>query len=165
VASCISICDIHVKHQISVINEAIWWTFIKYRAKEFSKLSSIFMKVVEIQTILNNLRWHLTVFPSDFNNIYLKYFGILQNLMRNYEILWKFTKVDKSYNIPRYFFGQIPCFHSISFDCDVLFAFRNFVLWRTKFFCLLLYRFASRQYRQIFCHRQMIGDISNIADT
>ncbi len=51
-------------------------------AKEFSKLSSIFMKVEEIQTILNNLRQHLTVFPSDFNNIYLKYFGILQNLTR-----------------------------------------------------------------------------------
>jgi len=50
-------------------------------AKEFSKLLSIFMKVVEIQTILNNLRRHLTVFPSDFNNIYLKYFSILQNLM------------------------------------------------------------------------------------
>jgi hypothetical protein len=30
---------------------------------------------------------------------------------------------------------------------------------------LLLYRFASRQHRQIFCHRQTIGDISNIADT
>jgi len=56
-------------------------------AKEFSKLSSIFMKVEEIQTILNNLRQHLTVFPSDFNNIYLKYFSILQNLMRNYKIL------------------------------------------------------------------------------
>jgi hypothetical protein len=62
-------------------------------AKEFSKLSSIFTKVEEIQTILKNLRQHLTVFPSDFNNIYLKYFGILQNLMRNYEILRKFTKV------------------------------------------------------------------------
>jgi len=55
--------------------------------KEFSKLSSIFTKVVEIQTIFNNLRQHLTVFQSDFNNIYLKYFGILQNLMINYEIL------------------------------------------------------------------------------
>jgi hypothetical protein len=75
---------------------------MKYRelslniAKEFSKLLSIFTKVVEIQTILNNLRWHLTVFPSDFNNIYLKYFSILQDLMRNYEILWKFTKVCES---------------------------------------------------------------------
>ncbi len=56
-------------------------------AKEFSKLLSIFTKVVEIQTILNNLRRHLTVFQSDFNNIDLKYFGILQNLTRNYEIL------------------------------------------------------------------------------
>ncbi len=96
-------------------------------AKEFSKLLSIFTKVEEIQTILNNLRQHLTVFPSDFNNIYLKYFGILQNLTRNYEILRKFTKVYESYDILRYFFGQIPCFHSVSFACDVLFAFRNFV--------------------------------------
>ncbi len=133
--------------------------------KEFSKLSSIFMKVEEIRTILNNLRWHLTVFPSDFNNIYLKYFGILQNLMRNYEILWKFMKVYESYDIPRYFFGQIPCFRSVSFACDVLFAFRNFVRWRMKFSCLLSFCIASRQYRQIFCHRQTIGDISNIADT
>jgi hypothetical protein len=134
-------------------------------AKEFSKLLSIFTKVVEIQTILNNLRWHLTVFPSDLNNIYLKYFGMLQNLTINYKIKGKFAKVDESYNIKWYFFGQIPCFRSVSFNCDVLFAFRNFVPWQTKFFCLLLYRFASRQYRQIFHHRQTIGDISNIADT
>ena len=85
--------------------------------------------------------------------------------MRNYKILQKFMKVDKSYDIPQYFFGQIPCFHSISFKCDVLFAFCNFVLWWTKFFCLLLYHFASRQHLQIFCHRQTKGDISNIADT
>ncbi len=96
-------------------------------AKEFSKLSSILTKVEEIQTKLNYLRRHLTVFPSDFNNIYLKYFGILQNLARNYEILQKFTKVYESYDIPRYFFGLIPCFHSISFACDVVFAFCNFV--------------------------------------
>ncbi len=143
--------------------------------KEFSKLSSILTKVEEIQTILNYLSWHLTVFPSDFNNIYLKYFGILQNLMRNYEILWKFTKVNKSlrkfmkvyksYDIPRYFFGQIPCFRSVLFACNVVFAFRNFVRWRTKFSCLLSFCITSRQYRQIFRHRQMIGDISNIADT
>ncbi len=105
--------------------------------KEFSKLSSILTKVEEIQTILNYLRRHLTVFSSDFNNIYLKYFGILQNLTINYEILRKFMKVCESlqkftivyesYNIPRYFFGQIPCFCSVLFACDVVFAFRNFV--------------------------------------
>jgi hypothetical protein len=71
--------------------------------KQFSQLSSIFTKVVKIQPILDNIRQHLTVFPSDFNNIDLKYFGILQNLMRNYEILQKFTKVDKSNDMPRYF--------------------------------------------------------------
>ena len=134
-------------------------------AKEFSYLSSILSKVEEIQAILNYLRRHLTVFPSDFNNIYLKYFGILQNLMRNYEILWKFMKVDESYHIPQYFFGPITYFRSVSFNCDVLLAFCNFLPWWMKFFCLLLYRFASRQYRQIFCHRQTKGDISNIADT
>ncbi len=140
--------------------------FVEYRelslniAKKFSKLLSIFTKVVEIQTILNNLRQHLTVFPSDFNNIYLKYFGILQNLTRNYEILWKLTKVDESYHIPQYFFGQITYFHSVLFNCDVLFAFRNFVPWRSNFVCLLLYRFTSRQHRQIFRHHQMKGDIS-----
>ncbi len=137
-------------------------------AKEFSKLLTIFTKVVEIQTILNNLRWHLTVFPSDFNNIYLKYFSILQNLTRNYKILPKFKKVYESWQKLRYstiFFGQIPCFLSISFDCDVLFAFHNFVPWWMKFFCLLLYHFASRQYRQIVCHHQTISDISNITDT
>ncbi len=133
--------------------------------KEFSKLLSILTKVVEIQTILNNLRQNLTVFPSDFNNIYLKYFGILQNLTRNYEILWEFMKVDESYNIPRYFFGQIPCFCSVSFAYDVLFAFHNFVPWWTKFSCLLLYRIASRQYWQIFRHCLTIGDIANITDT
>jgi hypothetical protein len=95
--------------------------------KEFSKLSSILTKVEEIQTIWNYLRQHLTVFPSDFNNIYLKYFGILQNLTRNYEILQKFTKLYESYDIPRYFFGQIPCFRSVSFAYNVVFAFRNFI--------------------------------------
>ncbi len=41
-----------------------------------------------------NIRQNLTVFQSDFNNIYQKYFRILQNLTRNYEILQKFTKVN-----------------------------------------------------------------------
>jgi hypothetical protein len=34
-----------------------------------------------------------------------------------------------------------------------------------KFFCLLLCHFASRQYWQIFRHRETKGDISNIANT
>jgi hypothetical protein len=88
--------------------------------------------------MLDNI-WH---FPSDFNNIYLKYFGILQNLTRNYEILQKFTKVNESYDIPQYFLGQITHFCSILFNCDVPLAFHDFVLWQMKFlfaivpFCL-----------------------------
>ncbi len=54
------------------------------------------MKVVEILRILDNIRQHLTDFPSDFNNIHLKYFGILQNLTRNYKILQKVMKVNES---------------------------------------------------------------------
>ncbi len=68
------------------------WTFVKCCERVFQTFIYFHENVVEIQTIFNNLRWHLTVFPSDFNNIYLKYFGILQNLMINYEILWKLAK-------------------------------------------------------------------------
>ncbi len=41
----------------------------------------------------------MKVFPSDFNNIDLKYFSILQNLMRNYKILWKLMKAAIFHNI------------------------------------------------------------------
>ncbi len=129
----------------------ILWTFVKYREIVFPT----FVYFHESYRDSANIRKHLTVFPSYFNNIYLKYFGILQNLMRNYEILQslqKFTKVDKSYDIPRYFFSQITYLHSVSFDCNVLLAFCNFVQWWMKFFCLLSYYFASRQHRQIFHH-------------
>ncbi len=120
------------------------------------------MKVLKIQPILDNIR---QFFPSDFNNIYLKYFGILQNLLRNYKILWQSTKVNKSYDIPWYFLCKIPHFHSVSFNCDALLAFTDFEPWQTKFFCLLLYRFAFRQHQQIFHHRQTKGNLSNITDT
>jgi hypothetical protein len=50
-------------------------------------------KVIEIQPILDNT-WPF--FQVVFINIYLKYFGILQNLTRNYEILQNFTKVNES---------------------------------------------------------------------
>ncbi len=131
------------------------WNFVKTESFRPRKTSWNTMN-------LNNFRWHLTVFPSDFNNIYLKYFGLLQSLTRNYEIVWKFMKAMIFHNI---FLFKSLAFILFLFNCDVLFAFCNFVLWWTKFFCLLLYRFSSRQYWQIFRHCQMIGDISNIADT
>jgi len=74
-------------------------------------------------------------------------------------------KLNKSYDIPRYFLCKITHFHSVLFNCNALLAFRDFVLWQTKFFCLLLYRFAFRWHRQIFCHSQMKGNLPNIADT
>ncbi len=74
-------------------------------------------------------------------------------------------KLNKSYNIPQYFLCKITHFQSVSFNCDALLAFHNFVPWQTIFFCLLLYRFAFRWHRQIYCHSQMKGNLLNIADT
>ncbi len=120
------------------------------------------MKVIEIQPILDNI-WQffqviLTIFTSNISGFYRIYWEIMR-------FLWKFTKVDESYNIPRYFFGQITYFRSVLFNYNVLLAFHNFVPWWTKFFCLLLFCFTSRQHWQIFRHCQTKGDISNIADT
>ncbi len=96
---------------------------------------------------------------------FMKVYESLRKFTKVYESLRKFTIVYKSYDIPRYCFGQIPCFRSVSFTCDVVFAFCNFVQWWTKFSCLLSFRIASRQYRQIFRHRHRPGISSNIADT
>ena len=145
------------------------WIFVKVLDKVFPT----FIHSLWHEWKLLKFRKYLSVFPSHFININLTSFGLLQILtrrflwgcMRFYESLQKFMKVDKSYDIPRYFFGQIPCFRSVSFTCDVVFAFRNFVRWWTKFSCLLSFRIASRQYRQIFCHRHRPGISSNIADT
>ncbi len=142
----------------------ILWTFIKYREIVFPT----FIHFHESCRNSANIRQYLTTFDSfskDFNNIYLKNFGILQNLMRNYEILWKFTEVNESYNIPRYFLCQITHFHSVSSNYEVLLAFCDFILWQTKFFFLLSFCFAIRRHQQKFCHRQTKGDFSNIADT
>ncbi len=176
----LSICAIYEKRKISSIYEIIWdkilqkpkvldqeklcgilWTFVKYRKIVFPT----FVYFHESCRNSANIRQHLTVFRSDFHNIYLKYFKILQNLTRTYEILRKFTKVNESYDIPQYFLSQITHFHSISFNFKVLLAFHDFVPWQTKFFCLLSYRFTFRQHQQIFHHHQTKGDFSNIADT
>ncbi len=71
----------------------IQWTFVKFCKIVFPT----FIYLHKSYRDSANIRQHLTVFPSYFSNIYLKYFGILQNLTRNYEILQKFTKVDESW--------------------------------------------------------------------
>ncbi len=104
------------------------------------------MKVIEIQPILD-IRRHSTVFPSYFNNIYLKYFRILQNLTRNYEILRKLTKVDecwqklwysmifsRSNHLLLFCFVQLRCTISISWFCNMtneIFLFDN-ILFRLQ---------------------------------
>ncbi len=71
-----------------------------------------------------NIWQHLTVFPSYFNNIYLKYFRILQNLMKNYKILQKLTKVYKSwwkvqYSTIFFWSNHLLSFCFIQFQCTV----------------------------------------------
>jgi hypothetical protein len=169
-----------VKQKISSVYETIWDKISqKPKVLDQEKLHGILLTFIKFHEIVfptfvnfnessknsTNIRQHLTDFPSDFNNIYLKYFWILQNLMRNYEILWKLTKVNESYDIPQYFLSKITPFHFVSLNCNVLLAFCDFILWQTKFFHLLLYHFTFRRHRQIFCHCQTKGDFSNIADT
>jgi hypothetical protein len=58
--------------------------------KEFSKLLSIFTKVEEIQTILNNLRQHLTVFQvilTIFTSNISAFYRIQREITRFYESL------------------------------------------------------------------------------
>ncbi len=62
-------------------------------APKFAQLSSIFNGTNESYQNSANFGQYWTIFPSDFNNIYLKYVGHSQNLMRNHEMLWEFTKV------------------------------------------------------------------------
>ena len=80
------------------------------------------------------LSQYLTVFPSHFNNIYCTYFGFLQNLMRNYEILWKLTKFNKTNDILWNCIGMILCFCSVAmYFVDFRFHFQCFWNLTAKF--------------------------------
>jgi hypothetical protein len=98
----LSICNICVKQKISVINEtkqdeillkpkvldraklrSILWTSVKF----CGKVCPTFVHFHWHEQKLSKFSQYWTVFPSDFNNIYLKYFGYLQNLTRKYKIL------------------------------------------------------------------------------
>ncbi len=130
------------------------WTLVIYHEIVFQTFIN-FHESLEIQTILDNI-WQffqviLTIFTSKF-----------WHFTEFNEKLWDFTKV---YDIPRNFLSQITHFCSVSSNYKVLLAFRDFVLWQTKFFCLLLYHFTFRRHQRIFCHHQMKGDFFNIADT
>jgi hypothetical protein len=63
---------------------------------------------------LMKLRQYRTVFPSYFNNIFLKYFGLLQNLMRNSDILQYLTRLHIINKISSNFSGITLPFHEVS---------------------------------------------------
>ncbi len=57
------------------------------------QLSAIF------QCMNMKLRQYQTVFPSNFKNIFMKYFRLLQNLMRNGMIIQQFTRFHETNKI------------------------------------------------------------------
>jgi hypothetical protein len=110
----VSICDIHVKRKILVINETKRdEIFVKTKsygprktsfntlksAMKFAELSSIFNGMNERYQNSANIRQYWTVVPSDFNIINLIYFGLLQNLKRYCERLQKFMIFHKTNKI------------------------------------------------------------------
>ncbi len=119
-----------------------------------------------------NIRQHLTVFPSYFNNIFLKYFRFLQNLTRNYEILWKVLKVYESLRK----FTKAMLFHDIfSVQLLTFVPFHSIAMYYWHF--IISYRDAQN-FSVCFCTISPLGnigkyfaivkqkgDISNIADT
>ncbi len=90
---------------------SILWTFVKFLDKVCPTLVHFqwhewkWSKLSQYQTILDS-------FGSDFNNFYLKYFGLLHNLMRNCEILQKFMKsheTNKIFLIKSFTFVHLQC--------------------------------------------------------
>ncbi len=104
----LSISYIHVKQKILLINGTKWdEILLKLKVLDWEKLHPIpltFVKFCDIfwptfvyfqwpeksYIISANIRQFFKVILTIFT---LKYFGLLQNLMRNYEILWKLMKV------------------------------------------------------------------------
>ncbi len=86
----------------------------------------------------------MTIFPRDFNNIYLKYFGILQNLMRNYEILQKLMKATIFHGI-----FSVKSLTFISF-CPI-----------TKYYWHFMISYCDKQNSSVwYCTISPLGDIS-----
>ncbi len=119
-----------------LLNRKVWdwvkfywilWTFIKV----LDKVCPTFSHFSWHNWKLMKLNQYLTVFPSHFNNIFLKSFKLLQNLMRNCEILWKLTQFHE---ISWYFIGIILCFRSVAmYFVDFQFPFRCFWKLTAKF--------------------------------
>jgi hypothetical protein len=78
---------------------------------------------------LTKISRYLTVFPGHFNNIFLKSFGLLPNLTRN------FKSLQKSNDISCNFSGIIIlCFHSVAmYFVDIRFCSQYFQKMPAKF--------------------------------
>ncbi len=100
------------------------------------------------------LSQYLTVFPSHFNNVFLKYFGLLPNLMRNCKILQKLMRFHKTNNIWWNFCGIVLCFHSfVMYFVDFWFCFWFFQKMIAKFWFHLnrfkISKFRTWQWRKL----------------
>ncbi len=108
------------------------------------------------------LRQYLTVFPSHFNNIFLKSFRLLQNLMRNGMILQQLMRFHKTNDISWNFSGITLGFHEVlNYFLDIWFCFRYFQKMTSKLQFLLNW-FKISKFRT-FQWQKLIK--VNIADT
>ncbi len=80
--------------------------------KELDEVFPTFIHFSSHEWKFMKFSWYLTIFISHFNNIYLLYSELLQNLMkvmRFYESWLYFMKLTK---FDEFIFGIILCFHS-----------------------------------------------------
>ncbi len=146
-----------------------------WNKKNFFKCYEILLNLSIKFAIFVHFQWHeqkstifcqhWTVFSSHFNNIYLKYFRLLQNLMRNYEILQKFTKVNEHLRYStrvKKFSGEN---NSLSFICDVICCLSLLLLVISKFDHIILV--LLRQFQNFELSNLPIVKVKkvNIADT
>ncbi len=76
----------------------------------------------------------MTVFPSHFNNIFLQSFGLLQTLMRNWEILQYLMRFHETNDISQNFSGITLAFMKYrSILLTFSFAFGTFYRWLQNF--------------------------------
>ncbi len=112
----------------------IQWTFIKVVDKSWPTFGHFSVH----EQKLMKLKQYLTVFPSHFNNIFLKSFRLLQNLMRNCVILQLLMRFHETYDISQNFSGITLGFCEIlKYFVDFWFCFKYLQKMTAKFRLLL----------------------------
>ncbi len=110
-------------------------TFMEYCKLLLNLLTEVGQLLAIFQ--LTKLRQYLTAFPSHFNNIFLKYFRLFQNLSRNCMILQQLMRFHETNHISQNFSGITLDFCEVSkYFADFRFCFWYFLKMTAKFWFL-----------------------------